>query len=107
MLCMTLNGVTFRWDEDRLIITTSHDQQVLNGSEAAQLFAWLASHQQAMYAAEQARDLPGWTQQGERYVNGQVIREEEPRRLPILPPAIPDADPDRPVRILPVRWWRE
>lgn len=33
--------------------------------------------------------------------------EAKKRAMPILPPAVPDADPDRPVRALAVRTFRE
>lgn len=83
MNSITLDGVTFRWDEEKqaLLITTPADQKALTGSSAAQLLDFLLSMQQEIYAAEQARELPTWAHQpAHQILRGQII-EEQPRRL--------------------------
>jgi hypothetical protein len=82
MQSISLNGVTFRWDQDRLIVTVQGDQRILSGSDAAQLLDFLLSNEQVIYAAEQARELPGWVRPGEQFSNGQVIGTVQPRQLP-------------------------
>ncbi len=75
---INLNGVSFRWSEDRLLITTSHGQNRLAGQQVAQLLDFLQSHQQRIYAAERSRDLPEWVQDHARYDTGQII-DQVPR----------------------------
>jgi hypothetical protein len=60
-------------------------------------------------AQEQSRQ---WDRQREDIHPVEVLEqlasvEARKRRAPILPPAVPDADPDRPVRALPVHIFRE
>ena len=69
---MSLNGVSFRWDQDRLIVTVQGDQHILSGSEAARLLDFLLSYQQPIYAAQQTRELPDWIQELGQEVNGHV-----------------------------------
>jgi hypothetical protein len=78
MESITLQGITFRWNGDELLITTSTGQQSLSGSDAAQLLDFLQYRQQQLYAAEQGRELPQWARPSGRYVNGQ-ISEVRPR----------------------------
>ena len=60
-------------------------------------------------ASEQARQ---WDRQRQDMHPAEVVEqlasiEAKKRAMPILPPAVPDADPDRPVRALAVRTFRE
>ena len=60
-------------------------------------------------ANEQARQ---WDRQREEIHPAEVIERlasfEAKKNIPAsLPPAVPDTDPDRPVRVLPVRTFRE
>jgi hypothetical protein len=73
---ITLHGVTFRWDGDELIITTSTGQERLSGDDAALLLDFLQRHQQALYGAEQSRGLPAWARQPGRFVNGGLIEQQ-------------------------------
>lgn len=80
---ITIDGVTFRWDEQEqgLVISTPTDRRVLTSSSGAQLLDFLQSIQQQLYAAERNDDLPAWVQPQllpERYVNGDVVIEEQP-----------------------------
>ena len=86
---ISLGGVTFRWDNDQLIVTTQGDQRILSGSDAAQLLDFLLGNEQVIYAAEQARELPGWVRSGERFSNGQV-RTVHPGQLPASWRRLPD-----------------
>ncbi len=75
---INLNGVSFRWSEDRLLITTAHGQDILAGSQVAQLLDFLQVHQQRIYRHEQNRDLPSWVQDHARYDTGQIV-DQVPR----------------------------
>ncbi len=72
MESITLQGVTFRWNGEELLITTSTGQQSLSGSDAAQLLDFLQYRQQQLYAAEHSRELPQWARPASRYINGQI-----------------------------------
>lgn len=50
MESITLNGITFRWNDDDLIITTQTGQELLTGSDAALLLDFLQLHQQMSVA---------------------------------------------------------
>jgi hypothetical protein len=78
MHSITLHGVTFRWNNEELIITTSSGQERLSGDDAALLLDFLQHHQQDLYSAEQSRGLPAWARQPGRFVNGHLI--EPPSR---------------------------
>lgn len=58
MNSITLDGVTFRWDEQELLVTTATSQKCLTGTSALQLSDFLLSIQQDLYTVEQARELP-------------------------------------------------
>jgi hypothetical protein len=77
MESINLNGVTFRWHDGQLLITTSHGQSVLAASQVAQLLDFLQFHQQSIYAGEQG--LPSWAIGDTRYVAGTV--EHQAMRL--------------------------
>ena len=76
---IALDGVTFRWDGEELLITTATDQKRLTGSSAAKLLDFLLAIQQDLYTAEQARELPTWAHPSRQFVNGHVIGVQPPR----------------------------
>ena len=80
MNSITLDGVTFRWDGQELLITTATSQKRLTGTSALQLSDFLLSIQQDLYLVEQARDLPVWVRPPLRSVVEQRS-EEQPLRL--------------------------
>jgi len=49
MNSITLDGVTFRWDGQDLLVTTATSQKRLTGSSALQLSDFLLSIQQDLY----------------------------------------------------------
>ena len=53
MRSITLDGVTFRWDGQELLVTTANSQKRLTGSSAATLLDFLLVIQQDLYTAEQ------------------------------------------------------
>jgi hypothetical protein len=73
MSSITLHGITFRWNNEELVITTSSGQEQLSGEDAALLLDFLQHHQQDLYGAEQARGLAAWARQSGRFVNGGLI----------------------------------
>ncbi len=79
MESITVNGVSFRWSDGQLLITTARGQDILAGSQVAQLLDFLQFHQQEIYAGEQGRGLPLWARDEARYVAGSV--EHQPSRL--------------------------
>ncbi len=76
MNSITLDGVTFRWDWQELLVTTATSQKRLPGTNALQLSDFLLSIQQDLYAVEQARDLPVWVRPPLRSAHGQVSDEQ-------------------------------
>ena len=76
---IALDGVTFRWDGEELLITTATDQKRLTGSSAAKLLDFLLAIQQDLYTAEQARELPTWAHPSRQFLNGQVSEVQPPR----------------------------
>ncbi len=72
---INLNGISFRWSEDQLLITTAHGQDILVGSQVAQLLDFLQSHQQSIYAGDQGQGLPEWVQDHTRYATGQIVNQ--------------------------------
>ena len=79
MNSITLDGVTFRWDGQELLVTTATSQKRLTGSSAATLLDFLMAIQQDLYTAEQARELPTWAHPSRHFVNGQVGAVQPPR----------------------------
>jgi hypothetical protein len=81
MESINLNGISFRWSDDQLVVTTARGQDILSAANAAQLLDFLQLHQQEMYAGEQGRELPPWARDERRYVSGtiehQSLRLEE------------------------------
>ncbi len=80
MKSINLNGISFRWNGDQLLITSPHGQDLLSGSDAALLLDFLQAHQQEIYQAEQDQQLPSWARSGPRFVLREVA-EEGPRQL--------------------------
>jgi hypothetical protein len=80
MKTINLNGISFRWNGDQLLIPSPHGQDLLSGKDAGLLLDFLQAHQQEIYRAEQGRQLPNWAQSGPRFVLREVA-EEEPRQL--------------------------
>ena len=82
MESINLNGISFRWSDDQLVMTTAHGQDILSAANAAQLLDFLQLHQQEMYAGEQGRELPPWARDDQRYVTGSIEHQapqiEEP-----------------------------
>ncbi len=72
MNSITLDGVTFRWDGQEVLVTTAASQQRITGGNAARLLDFLQVIQQDLYTAEQARELPTWAHQANQFANGQV-----------------------------------
>ena len=58
MNSITLDGVIFRWDGQKLLVTTVTSQKRLTDTGALQLSDFLLSIQQDLYEVEQTRDLP-------------------------------------------------
>ena len=78
-MTLALDGVTFRWDGEELLLITATDQKRLTGSSAARLLDFLMAIQQDLYSAEQARELPTWAHPSRHFVNGQVGEVQPPR----------------------------
>jgi hypothetical protein len=72
MESINLNGVSFRWSDGQLLITTARGQDILAGSQVTQLLDFLQFHQQGIYVSEQGRGLPPWAIDETRYVEGLV-----------------------------------
>ena len=79
-MSITLDGITFCWDGETLLVTTAAGQHRLTGGSATKLLDFLLSIQQDLYAAEQARELPTWAHSPRQFVNGGMI-EVQPLRL--------------------------
>ena len=75
---ITVNGISFRWSDDHLLITTAHGQDCLSAGSAAQLLDFLLWHQQEIYAGEQGRELPAWARDETRFIAGS-IEQQAPR----------------------------
>jgi len=69
-MTLALDGVTFRWDGEELLLITATDQKRLTGSSAVKLLDFLMAIQQDLYTAEQARELPTWAHPSRHFVNG-------------------------------------
>lgn len=83
MESVTVGGLTFRWADDVLIITTPTGQHVLNGRATADLLTFLDMNRDEIFAVDQANGTPDWAQLEPpgRYVIGSVLNEQG-RRLP-------------------------
>lgn len=83
MESVTIGGLTFRWADTVLIITTPTGQHILNGRAAADLLTFLDINRDEIFAVDQANGTPDWAQPEPpgRYVIGSVLNKQE-RRLP-------------------------
>jgi hypothetical protein len=83
MESITVGGLTFRWTDSVLIITTPTGQHMLNGRAAADLLTFLDVNRDEIFAVDQAKGTPDWAQPEPpgRYVIGSVLNEQE-QRLP-------------------------
>ena len=84
MESITIGGLTFRWTENTLLITTPTGQHLLNGRAAADLLTFLDANRDEIFTVEQAGEVPGWAQSQvpSRYVIGSIDSGEQERQLP-------------------------
>jgi hypothetical protein len=78
MESINVNGVSFRWHDGQLLITTARGQDCLSATSAAQLLDFLLLHQQEIYAGEQGRELPAWARDETCSIAGS-IEHQAPR----------------------------
>ena len=80
----TVGGLTFRWTDNTLLITTPTGQHLLNGRAAADLLTFLDANRDEIFTVEQAGEVPRWVQPQVpgRYVIGRVTSSEQERQLP-------------------------
>jgi len=83
MESITVGGLTFRWTENTLLITTPTGQHLLNGRAAADLLTFLDANRDEIFTVEQAGEVPGWAQSQApgQFVIGSVSEQE--RQLPV------------------------
>ncbi len=83
---ITTSGLTFRWADEHLIITTPKGQYTLNASEAAHLLDLLYAHKDAIFDAEAQTDgLATWAR--EHPVQQYVLGSLNPHREQAAPSA--------------------
>ena len=79
-MSITVGGLTFRWSDDQLIVTTPKGQDSLNASETAQLLDFLYAKKDEIFDAE-AHDegLASWARlhQQPRFVIGSLNPQQE------------------------------
>ena len=78
---ITTNGLTFRWADDHLVVTTPNGQYHLHASEAAHLLDLLYAHKDAIFDAEAHTDgLAAWAREHpvQQYVLGSLNTQPEP-----------------------------
>jgi hypothetical protein len=77
MESITAGGLTFRWADSVLIITTPTGQHMLNGHAAADLLTFLDVNRNGIFAVDQANGTPDWAQPEPlgRYVIGSALNE--------------------------------
>ncbi len=85
MESITVGGLTFRWTENTLLITTPTGQHMLNGHAAADLLTFLDRNRDEIFTVEQAGEVPDWAQPqtSGRYVIGSIASSEQKRQLPV------------------------
>jgi hypothetical protein len=83
MESITVGGLTFRWSDNVLVITTPTGQHLLNGQAAANLLVFLDANRDEIFMVDQAGEVPAWaqTQLPGRYVIGSISEQE--RQLPV------------------------
>ena len=83
---ITTSGLTFRWADDHLIITTPKGQYTLNASETARLLDMLYEQKDEIFDAEAHTDgLAAWARQhpGQQFVIGSLNPRPEPTAPPL------------------------
>ncbi len=84
MESITVGGLTFRWTDNVLMITTPTGQHLLNGQAAANLLVFLDANRDEIFTVDQAGEVPEWAQPQApgRSVIGSIVEQE--RRLPAV-----------------------
>jgi hypothetical protein len=84
MESIMVGGLTFRWSDNTLLITTPTGQHLLNGRAAADLLVFLDANRDEIFTVEQAAEVPRWAQPQVpgRYVIGSITSGEQERQLP-------------------------
>ncbi len=85
MNSITIGGLTFRWADDQLLVTTSKGQHCLNASETAQLLDFLYAQKDAIFDAEAHTDgLAAWARQHpqQQFVLGSLNPQSEQAPVP-------------------------
>ncbi len=82
MESVTVGGLTFRWTDNVLMITTPTGQHVLNGRATADVLVFLDANRDEIFTVDQAGEVSEWAQPQEpdRSVIGNITQQE--RRLP-------------------------
>ncbi len=91
MESITVGGLTFRWTDNTLLITTPTGQHLLNGRAAADLLTFLDANRDEIFTVEQTGEVPGWAQPqvSGRYVIGSSTSEQQ-RQLPAVSASLRD-----------------
>src|SRR6266496_705322 len=89
MESITVGGLTFRWSDNTLVITTPTGQHILNGRATADVLVFLDANRDEIFTVDQAGEMPEWAQPQApgRYVIGSIASEREP--------SLPAASTDR------------
>ena len=77
---ITTNGLTFRWADDQLIVTTPKGQYRLNASETAHLLDFLYAQKDEIFDSEAHTDeVAAWARQhpGQQFVIGSLNPQRE------------------------------
>ncbi len=82
MESVTVGGLTFRWTDNVLMITTPTGQHLLNGRAAADILVFLDANRDEIFTVDQAGEVSEWAQsQGSgRSVIGGITQQERRRR---------------------------
>lgn len=79
-MSITVGGLTFRWADDQLLVTTLKGQYRLNASETAQLLDFLYAQKDEIFDAEAHTDgLAAWARQQsqQQFVIGSLNPQQE------------------------------
>jgi len=79
-MSITVGGLTFRWADDQLLVTTLKGQYRLNASETAQLLDFLYAQKDEIFDAEAHTDgLAAWARQQsqQQFVIGSLNPQRE------------------------------
>jgi hypothetical protein len=84
MESVTLGGLTFRWSDNVLVITTPTGQHLLNGQAAANLLVFLDANRDEIFTVDQASEVPEWAQPQAPgwFVIRSLSSSEQERQLP-------------------------